>query len=501
MPCYSSTSSSVTSYYLAPLSNAQAVVYVSYYDSFSNHLKSAFYKLNVKVCLQNDFNFVKHRQLSSHIKQLNTNNVLDAISSQSNYNGVSFSVQEADSIRSFLISSPYSPSSIRKNVLQNISIFSSASKSSEALYSVNTAKSTSVAKQVIGEPENCSFDIAHLPSELVILSRAEHNQLQLLKSLSVPFVTDAALLVNHVFPLINSGRLSGHVIDRLMPEILDSFHALTSRDSRMASHLQNLKFVKTVNGRTSPCELFTPLDEDIKALYAGEDVFPTIPYDTNEKVYTLQACGLRNNVTPQQILDIIYSISCSRSLHPQQVNEVKLSRAKAVLQYISTHSFIRQTGGNYVIANGTYHSTFSNALTYLATKWSWLPIESARPPSYPAEISWQGNALDSHFTSLSSCIVVSHSTASTLSCLVGSQSYIASPCVSDQIAAMLPSDSGSTSQLVVAHFKEILANHHLLSGDVLNSLVLQVYTYMNGQGATYLRLLYSIPMDLHQERE
>ena len=350
VPCYHSTSSSTANYYLAPLSNSQAVVYVNMFSSCSKIFQSALYKMNVKVCLQSDFNFVHHRNLSSHVKQLNTNDVLDAISLQSHYTSVTFSVNEAESLKAFLISNSYTPSSMRKYVLQNISIFSSASNSPQKLHSVNTAQSMSVINQVIGEPEKSAFDIANLPSELILLSSAEYNQVQLLKSLNVSFVTDADLLVNYVFPLINRGIISDHVIDKFMPQVLDSFGALTLRNNKIASQLQNLKFVKTIRGRKSPCDLFTPLDEDIQALYAGENVFPISPYDTSERVYILQQCGLHWKVTPQEILDIIYSIS-TRSSQPQRIHPTKFNRAKAVLKYISTPSFFQQTGGKFVVAN------------------------------------------------------------------------------------------------------------------------------------------------------
>ncbi len=81
----------------------------------------------------------------------------------------------------------------------------------------------------------------------------------------------------------------------------------------MASYLQSLQFVKTSNGRKTPSELFTPFDADILALYSGEDVFPQSPYNTKGRVQTLQTCGLCVAVTPQRVLDIIYSISCSCS--------------------------------------------------------------------------------------------------------------------------------------------------------------------------------------------
>ena len=491
IPCYISTSSSTRSFCLAPLSSVQAVIYVSRFSSCSSTLLSAFYKMNIRICLQSEFSYIQHRQLSSCIKQLDTNNVLDVIASQPNYGGIAFTPQEADSLRVFLISSTYTPSTMRINVLKNICIFSSASNSSENLFSVNTTKLKSITRQVIGEPNNCAFNVANLPSNFIVLSRANHYQLQLLQSLGIPFPSDFRLLVDHVFPLIRT--FPDHLIDKLMPEVLDVFQQLNSREYNMASYLQSLQFVKTVNGRKSPLELFTTINSDILNLYSGEDVFPQAPYDNNERVQTLQTCGLRVAVTPQQVLDIVYSICCSHSTRPQQVDSVKLSRAKAVLSYISTSTFQQQTGGHYVVANDRYRNyTFSTALKYLATNWSWLPILSNKPSSYPEKMSWKGQGLSSHFISLSNSIVAPLE-QSTLPYLVGSQAYIVSPTVAHYIADMLSTDSGSLSQYVVAHYKEILTLKDQLSADVMNWLVLQVYGYMNSQGASCRASLYSIP--------
>ncbi len=494
VPCYISTSSSKRNFHLSPLKYTQAVIFVNKYSSCSGNLLSAIYKMNIRVCLQSEFSYVHHRQLLAHVRQLDTNNLLDAIAAPwSNYEGVVFSSQEANSMREFLVLSAYTPSMSRENILRNICIFSSAPNSSENLFSINTAESKSVTRQVIGEPDKCAFNIANLPSNLIILSRKNHYQLQLLRSLGIPFVSDVRLLVNHVFPLIKSRAVPDHLIDKLMPEVLDMFQVLNSREHNMASHLESLKFVKTYNGRKSPSELFTPFDDDIVGLYSGENVFPKAPYNTYERVLTLRSCGLSVTVTPQQVLDIIYSISCSCSSYPQRVDSLKLNRARAVLKYISTPTFYNQTGGQCVVANDEYqYYIFSTALNHLATSRSWLPIYSNKPLGYPDEISWKGHLLNSHFISLSNSIVLSPLMESTLPCLVGSQVYIVSPFVADYIANILPTDSSSLSHYVVAHYKEILTHKNKLSLDDINSLVMQVYAYMNSQGVSYLALLYSI---------
>ena len=460
--------------------------------------------MNVRVCLQSAFSFVQHRQLSGYIKYLDTNNVLDTIHSQSNYKSVAFTTDEADSLRTFLISGSYTPSSSRRAVLQNLTIFSSASNSRGQLYSISSAASQSVSRQALGEPSNSTISMSNLPPNLILFSRGNYHQLQLLQALQITFPTDYRLLVSYVFPLISNRTFPDHLIDSLMTEVLDMFQVLNSRErgSNLSGSLQGLPFVKTVYGRKSPAELFNPLSTDITALYSGEDVFPLPPYNTHQRIQVLMSCGLCTSVTPQQVLDLIYSISSSTSSYPQQVSSTKLSRAKAVLEYISTPSFHRQTGGYYTIptVRGVY--SFTNSLKHLAANRSWLPVLSDRPSGYCSELPWKGSGYSSHFISLSSsAVVLSSSTAHTLPHLVGSQVFLVSPTVSPQIAAMLPTDSASIAQHVVAHFREILTHKDQLSVEAMDSLVHRVYQYMNNEGASALRQLYSIKEWIYIKRE
>ena len=505
IPCYGATSHSSRSFYLMSLSTAQPVVYVSKHTACSESLLSALYKMNVRVCLQSEFSFVQHNHLTRYIKCLDTNNALDAIASKRSYVGTSFTAKEADSLRSFLYSGSYTPSNSRKDVLQNLTIFSSASNSHSQLYSVSSAASQSVSKQALGEPSNCAISLSNLPPNVILFSRGDYHQLQLLQALNITFPTDYTLLVSYIFPLINRRTFPDNLIDKLMTEVLDTFQVLNLRERRsnFSSSLQSLSFVKTVCGRKTPAELFNPLNADITALYSGEDVFPLAPYNTPQRVQVLMYCGLRTSVTPQQVLDIIYSISSPTSSYPQRVNSTQLNRAKAVLEYISTQSFQGQTGGyHYTVPNIWRNCSFSNALTQLSTSRSWLPVRSDRPSDYCSELSWKGNGYSSHFISLSSSVaVLTSSTAHTLPHLVGSQMYLVSPTVSSQVATMLSTDSNSIAQHVVAHFKEIIAPKNQLSAKWMDYLVHKVYSFMNSEGASCLYQVYSISKWIYLKKE
>ena len=504
VPCYISISNSTSSFYLTRLNIGEPVVYISKHTSYSNCLLSAFYKMSVRICLQSEFSFVQHMQLSRYVKYLNTNNLLDAVYSQSNYQSIVFSTDEANSLRTFLASSSYSSSETRAAVLQNLTIFTSASNSHGQLYSIRSAAAQSVSRQALGEPSNSAIDLSYLPSNLVLFSRGDYHQLQLLQALKISFSTDYRLLVNYVFPLIRNRTFPEYLIDNLMTEMLDMFTVLNFRErgSNLSGSLQGLPFVKTLHGRKCPSELFNPLSEDIAALYDGEDVFPQAPYNTFQRIHVLLSCGLHTSVTPQQVLNIVYFISSSASSYPQQVNSTKLNRAKAVLKYISTPSFFRQTVGYYTVPvlMGSY--PFSSAFKHLTTTRSWLPVLSDRPSGYCDKLPWKGSSYNSHFVSLSSSVaLLSSSKADTLPHLVGSQMYLVSPTVSSQTVAILSTDSADITQHVVAHFREILARKDQLSVKEMDSLVHQVYRYMNSEGSSGLEQLYAIKEWIYLKRE
>ena len=496
LPCYGSSSNSTSSFYLTRLSSAQPVVYVSSYTSCSYNLLSALYKMNVRVCIQSEFSFVQHKQLSKYVRYLDTNSVLDVVDSQASYKGVCFTADEAYSLRKFLSSvTQYSLSRSIKTVLQNLAIFSSASNSHSQLYSVSSASSQSVSRQALGEPSNCAINLSNLPPNLILFSTGNYHQHQLLKALKITFPSDYRLLVNYIFPLIRNRTLSDNLIDSLMTEVLDMFQVLNSRERsyNLSSSLQSLSFVKTIYGRKSPVELFNHLNDETAALYNGEDVFPQSPYNNYERIEVLKICGLCTSVTPQQALDIIYSISSSANSYPQHVSSRNLSRANAVLEYISKPSFYRQTSGYYTLPNTLRSCSFSDALRRLTTNRNWLPVLSDGPSGYCDELSWKGSGYSSHFLSLSSSVVVlTSSTAHTLPHLVGSQVYFVTPTVSPQIAAMLPTDSASIAHHLVSHFREIIKNKDQISVEDMDSLVHRVYSYLNSEGISALHQLYSI---------
>ena len=488
IPVYQSTQQNRESFYITRLSTQSSVVYVGSYVSCSSSMLSALYKMNVIVCQQSEFSFVHHRQLTGYMKQFDTNGVLDAVAYQSAYFNVVFTSEEAKSLRNFLIDSTYTPNLQRRTVLQNLCIFSSVENSSGKLYSLSSVSTYSLAQKALGEPANSAISVTNLPPNLVLFSSSNYHQLKLLQSLQVTFPTDTRLLLDHIFPLIQGRSFPNHLVDDLMAEVIDVFQVLNAKDNSLATTIQILPFLPTVSGgRKSPKDLFDPSNDNVKALYNGEDVFPLAPFNTAHRLQVLTSCGLQTSVSPQQVLDIVSSISAASGSQPQCVSSTRFSRAKAVLEYISTNDF---RNCQLHLFRGKH--SFSSALHTLATKRSWLPVMGSCPPEYPEQLSWKGSSFNCHFVSLTTSVaVVSHFSSQTLPCVVGTQMYIAIPSVHLTVANMLPTNAESIVQHIVAHFRVILACKEQLSVDEMDMLVHRVYSCLN-DNAYHSRQLYSI---------
>ena len=493
IPVYQSTNQNSVSFYITRLSTQSAVVYIGSYVSCSSSMLSALYKMNVMVCQQREFSFVHHRQLAGYMKQFDTNGVLDAIAQQSTYSRAVFTQEEADGLRTFLTDSSYAPNPQRRTVLQNLCIFSSAANSSGMLFSFSTGSTQSLAQRALGEPAKSVLSVANLPSNLVLFSRSNYYQLQLLQCLQVTFPTDTRLLLDHIFPLIQGRSFPDHLMDGLMTEVIDMFQVLNAKDNSLAITIQILPFLSTVSGgRKSPKDLFDPSNDNVIALYNGEDVFPLAPFNTAQRLQVLRYCGLQTSVSPQQVLDIISSISAASSSQPRCVSSARFSRAKTILEYISTNDFRRKTSGNYQLRLFRGKYSFSSALHTLATKRSWLPVMGSCPPEYPEQLSWKGSSFNCHFISLTTSVaVVSQFSSQSLPCLVGTQMYIAVPSVHLTVANVLPTNAETIVQHIVAHFRVILACKEQLSVVEMVTLVHRVYSYLNDD-TYHSRQLYSI---------
>ena len=467
----------------------QAVVYMSQYNSCSPLLLSAFEKLGVMYSLQSRFPFLQHSSLSQYVNQFNTDGVLDSIYTASCYSNALLSPDESQALLSLFAQNTLHQTPNRFIVLKSLQIFMSCSNSSCKLYSVTSVTTNSLLKRPIIEPPNLGQLFSQLPSTIIIFSHSDHKQRVLLNLIGAEHPSEKGFLINHIFPLIRRSAIDDGYIDPLMNEILRISSLLIVKDSSFASHLSQLSFVRTATGlRQCPRALFDPSNTVLKQLYEGENVFPTDPYNSSHWLQFLkQSCSLRTSVQPEEILSIISAIKLSSRSCPQLITATQLSRAKAVLQYVSSANFQRQATGSYEVQGYRGYLPFQAALQYLANHYAWLPVLAERPSDYPSVLPWKGGGHDSHFFTLdSNGAVMTSDDKVCLPYIAGSQVYLTDPADSPSVQF---SANDSLCTHVIAHLKLVTINYRKIPSDQLSLIVDKVYSFMNKQHETRLNHL------------
>ena len=491
------------SFQVTQLNANSAVVYMS--QPVSPTLLAALDKLKLVYSKVSDFPYLQHRQLTHYMTQFSSVGILDATTlSTSELQRVSMTSEEACRLREFLSSGPSSTLSQRQTTIQHLPIFATGQNSSSNLYSVKTLMHSSLLRMAVVEPENTVVSAVHLPSNLLLFTR-DYHQLQLLKCLSgiVAFPSNIDFITDNLIPLIQRRIFPDHMLDGVMQEILDMFQFLVSRapygrQQKLVSALQSLPFLRTLSGtRKCPQELFDPSIQQLCELFKNESVFPTSPFNKQKYIQLLRSCGLRTSVKPQEIVDIICAISTSAGTHPQSVDSTKLSRCKAVLQYLSdceSHRLSESVTISYLWR--PYTCPFSTALNKLATDKSWLPIRSSPPTEdYPSScLEWKGRGFESHFISLGSLVFIPNpDNCNSLPLVAGSQVYLLDYTLPARIARIFT--TGDIVQHTLAHFQEVIRCQEEISAATITRIVRLIYQVLNKQNYQQLHVhgLDSIP--------
>ena len=263
------------------LKQNQAVVHISQYSSYSQHLLSAFNKLGIMYCLQSSYPYVHHNLLSNYVNQYNGNGILDSIHIASRYSSAVLTQDEAQALSSRLVQDTLYMTSQRIAVIKGLSIFSLTPNSSRILCSPNKAASCPLKRAII-EPASLRALVNQLPSNLMLFSRNSHSDLRLLQLVSVESPNDATFLCQFIFPLISSKGIPDRYIDPIMNEILRISTSYAMNDRTVQSSLSQLAFVRISSGyRQAPNILFDPSNTTLAELYKGESVFPIEPYNSS----------------------------------------------------------------------------------------------------------------------------------------------------------------------------------------------------------------------------
>ena len=441
---------------MARLSHSSAAVFIPNTSNCSPSLQSALRKFHVRYCLQSDYHYLQHYDLSDLMNHFSADGILNALRCASHFNA-SLSEDEAAHLRKCLIGWQ---NKTHFNILMKLPIFSTIPQFEEYLYSVATANQNSVIGSAKIKPLLCPLSPENFPSNLILFSDSDHYQTQLLQSISITPISTINLVIS-LLQSFQRGQLKQFCLQNFMKEVLENYSEICSRKTPhwinyLNSTVANISFIPTSrNTINKPESLFSPLDSKLKELYQGELVFPVDPFTSTKCVHALKQCGLKTTVSPQLIVDIITAISYSLSNQPILVEHTKYVRAKAVLDYIGTWD--SQIFDEYMVIFNFKQLRFLQALSELSRTLCWLPIKKNPPPDYPNCLVWKGSEMTSHFISFGPSVLLCHN-QNDLANIYGSQVFFVDHSLPANVCKLFTPNIQDMLRHLLAHFEDIILN-------------------------------------------
>ena len=448
---------------VARLTKSSSCLFIPSTQSYSQSLISALEKLGVQCCQQRIHSFVCHNtDLGSLMNFYSADGIIDAIQHSSSYSSVELTDNEATELIVHVHN--VSVTSQRQTVLRELRIFATLRNTGEKLYSVaQVQRSTGVVHM---SPTNFSLTPQNIPSSVILFSTGNYYQQVLLQKLSVNSTTTVDLLMYIVFKLIERESLKRNDAKNLMKEVLEKFHAITSNVSyqkkqQFESAIGHLPFLPVSPGKPKPPNtLYSPSDEALKNLFYNEPVFPSEPFSGGQCLKVLKQCGLKIGVTPQEIVDIVCSVSSKASTSPVAVDQVKHTRAKGVLTYIKRWG-PQKLSETVHVSDYSMHGQnlqFSQALRKLSETKSWLPVQATSPSGYPSCLTWRGSGCTRHFISFGSSVMLSeHQDSLALAC--GSQVYFVEHSLPQALCKEFTPSPYDVMKHAMAHLEKVILKH------------------------------------------
>ena len=452
-------------------------LYFPSYQVASQEVLSSLHKIGIHYSLHTKFPYLNHSSLSSYINCFSARSLLDAIKSRGYYQSVEFTHSEASSLKSLFLNMPLNSTDV--NTLKQMKIFKTSVNTEGKLFSVAEVIQKSLLRVALVEPSSFSDILSKLPDSIILFSEDDYVQTQVLAKLGTSSIVGASFLIDHIFPRITARHIHDNFIDCIMTSVLNLYDSLSSQNYAFPESVGNLKFVlcDSFGNRKSPKDLFNPQVTELSLLFLEEKVFPTSCY--SQYIQVLSKCGLRNSITPQEILDMIYSISTTSKSTPQPMDEVKILRARSILTYIQTSGFQKQVRGIYLVHNSVHcgYVPFPTALMLLSKARCWLPVLANPPSHYPDCLSWKGSGYSSHVVSINNQTCISCSSKSELVLSYGSQAYFTDPSVSLEVYQWLGGQEPTSC--LCQHLSEVISNEHVIDPDQMFRIVCTIYSAMS----------------------
>ena len=422
-------------------------------------LIAAAEKLGCNLTCSEDFQFLYHFELNNYVNDLTPSTVLN-ISSQTSYQNIVFTQEEATALRHFIFQYHIGLNLGQQSAVLSLCIFPTVQN--RTLQSLQNARCFVAGRPtalLMSEPECLNKYMFCIPQVPVILTceRGYVKNLQTILPSSSWLLTKLQVILHVILFAIENNQISKQDMLKFFSTLLEpsEYHGLIigAEGSQVVNKLKSLKFIPTSQNHDlwSPSETYDPIDLIVKGLFDGQNVFPLTPF-SDIHLTTLRELGMKTSSTlgPSDVIKITQIIRSQSNI------QTEVKRANKLLEFLSSNV------GNTLL--NTYYNRvpFHQTLSFV----SWLPVMVDPPKGYPKCLGWKG-ASGNHFVSAQNL----HASSSpevhgNLPYLIGSQmnilqyegSYTLSPnlLISFNISQNLPLDAMIQQYLnLISHCKDI----------------------------------------------
>ena len=217
----------------------------------------------------------------------------------------------------------------------------------------------------------------HFPTPLLVLS--SHDCLNLAKSIGASVVSEVQLVYN-VLHAITEDFYSENEMKLFMEWFLHNISRYI-KCSQINSLAASVSFVSNGVERHKPSDLYDPRDEFLQSLFAGENMFPTGDFCSDNSLNALQLLGLKRK-TSVNTGDCIRTAKMIDTLSESSADEHQiLKKANALFQLLENH------------ANDSSNDKRKTALDFFSEigQVKCIPHVKTRPSSYPCILQWKGS--------------------------------------------------------------------------------------------------------------
>ena len=386
--------------------------------------------------------------------------------------------KQADKLRQFFDEEKLEEKYIQ--VLKYLPLFKRASNLG-GYWSVVSASKYSWEKKVVYEENLGDLLPQNLyPPGMVVFSRDNHCKWLTRYFDEITMPNRVEFVLDYFIPIIASNFYPVKLLDELMIRLLQQLHTLKdladkilNQRKRLIEALSNLSFLRydcEKTDRKPPNVLYDSRVEEVKTIFKDEPLFPLPPFHQPHILDFLHECHLRNTVTSQEIVDVIYTVS------GKTTTRVEIERVKGILDCIQSHP-------DYLDIKVKFDDqkrlgTLKECVAFVSEKMSWLPIEICPPSTYPKCLVWKGRSSShSPLTSLTpTTFTCTEEQLLSSSYIAGSEVYIVK--LPESINAIFRPTVKLPVECVIKHFKNVIKNCNNIGNKQLDDIVRMIYSFL-----------------------